>query len=190
MIASYTATPINEVQAKTQVSLKPSHVETLLWKKHTLETSDKAPLVAHLLNVKKTNNIQLPLIENIEDEEDPLLSNEEKALLARLVHAEAKGEPYLGKVAVATVVLNRVEHAQFPDTLEEVVYQKNAFEPVSNGSIHEPANKEAHQAVEEALDDREKNNKFLYFYNPKTATSEWIFTRQVVKMIGNHAFAI
>ncbi|WP_404323982.1 cell wall hydrolase [Cytobacillus firmus] len=118
------------------------------------------------------------------------IKEEEKKLLARLVQAEAKGEPFEGKVAVADVVLNRVEHEQFPDTVKDVIYQKNAFEPVQNGSINEPASNEAVQAVETALIDKEQNEEFLYFYNPETATSQWIFSREVVKKIGNHAFAI
>ncbi|MCS0671488.1 cell wall hydrolase [Cytobacillus firmus] len=118
------------------------------------------------------------------------IKEEEKKLLARLVQAEAEGEPFEGKVAVADVVLNRVEHEQFPDTVKDVIYQKNAFEPVQNGSINEPASNEAVQAVETALVDKEQNEELLYFYNPETATSHWIFSRQVVKKIGNHAFAI
>ncbi|AND39654.1 cell wall hydrolase [Cytobacillus oceanisediminis] len=118
------------------------------------------------------------------------IKEEEKKLLARLVQAEAKGEPFEGKVAVADVVLNRVEHEQFPDTVKDVIYQKNAFEPVQNGSINEPASNEAVQAVETALVDKEQNEELLYFYNPETATSQWIFSREVVKKIGNHAFAI
>ena len=118
------------------------------------------------------------------------IKEEEKKLLARLVQAEAEGEPFEGKVAVADVVLNRVEHEQFPDTVKDVIYQKNAFEPVQNGSINEPASNEAVQAVETALIDKEQNEELLYFYNPDTATSQWIFSREVVKKIGNHAFAI
>ncbi|MFT9599125.1 cell wall hydrolase [Mesobacillus sp.] len=117
------------------------------------------------------------------------IKEEEVRLLARLVHAEAKGEPYEGKVAVAEVVLNRVEHEQFPDTVKEVIYQRNAFQPVQNGAINKPAGEEAIKAVEDALEN-ENNIDSLYFYNPETATSQWIFTRDVVKTIGKHAFAI
>lgn len=117
------------------------------------------------------------------------IKEEEVRLLARLVHAEAKGEPYEGKVAVAEVVLNRVEHEQFPDTVKEVIYQRNAFQPVQNGAINKPASEEAVQAVEDALENENKID-CLYFYNPETATSQWIFTRDVVKTIGKHAFAI
>jgi N-acetylmuramoyl-L-alanine amidase len=118
------------------------------------------------------------------------IKEEEKKLLARLVQAEAEGEPFEGKVAVADVVLNRVEHEQFPDTVKDVIYQRNAFEPVQNGSINEPASNEAIKAVEKALIDQEKNEELLYFYNPETATSDWIFSREVIKKIGNHSFAI
>ncbi|MGV2941350.1 cell wall hydrolase [Mesobacillus sp. LC4] len=117
------------------------------------------------------------------------IKEEEVKLLARLVHAEAKGEPYEGKVAVAEVVLNRVENEQFPDSVKEVIYQKNAFQPVQNGAINKPAGEEAIKAVEDALENENKIDS-LYFYNPDTATSQWIFTRDVVKTIGKHAFAI
>lgn len=122
--------------------------------------------------------------------EEQEMTKAEKNLLARLVHAEAKGEPYAGKVAVADVVLNRVEEQGFPDTLEEVIYQKNAFEPVQNGSINQSADHDSNKAVEEALENNKENENLLYFYNPETATSDWILTRQVVKTIGNHAFSI
>lgn len=126
------------------------------------------------------------------DNESVQISSKDKKLLARLVHAEAKGESFAGKVAVAEVVLNRVENEEFPDTVKEVIYEKNAFEPVQNGSINESADKESHQAVEEALEmeKEESDVELLYFYNPETATSDWIFSRKVVKKIGNHAFAI
>ncbi|MEK5379922.1 cell wall hydrolase [Niallia sp. FSL W8-0635] len=123
-------------------------------------------------------------------DESAKLTNNEKNLLARLVHAEAKGEPYAGKVAVADVVLNRVENKQFPDSVESVIYQKNAFQPVQNGSIQKKADKESRKAVEEALENGKENEELLYFYNPDTATSDWIFSRKVVKEIGNHAFSI
>jgi N-acetylmuramoyl-L-alanine amidase len=122
------------------------------------------------------------------------ISASEKNLLARLVHAEAKGEPYAGKVAVATVVLNRVDHPDFPDTIRDVIYERSsgghyAFTPVQNGTINEPADRESYRAVEEALAFRGLGNGSLYFYNPKTAKSKWVSTRQVTVVIGNHVFA-
>ncbi|MDR0137003.1 cell wall hydrolase [Metabacillus idriensis] len=121
------------------------------------------------------------------------ISDEDKDLLARIVHAEAKGEPYAGKVAVATVVLNRVKDDRFPDTIKDVIYQKQsgiyAFSPVENGSINEPADDEAKEAVQEALAYEGMGNDSVYFYNPVTAESDWIRTREVTLTIGKHTFA-
>ncbi|PLT35021.1 cell wall hydrolase [Bacillus sp. V5-8f] len=118
------------------------------------------------------------------------LKPSDKELLARLVHAEAKGEPYKGKVAVATVVLNRIKSEQFPDTVRDVIYQKNQFEPVANGSINKPAGKEAKKAVNEAIAIQGKTEKALYFYNPSISDSQWMRQLTVIKVIGNHHFAI
>lgn len=121
------------------------------------------------------------------------LTSAEKDLLARLVNAEAKGEPYAGKVAVASVVLNRVSSNLFPNTIKGVVYQKveghYAFTPVQNGEINKSASAEARKAVNEALAFQGMGNGSLYFYNPKTSTSKWIFSRKVTVTIGNHRFA-
>ncbi|MGM8215365.1 cell wall hydrolase [Bacillaceae bacterium W0354] len=122
------------------------------------------------------------------------ISAYEKDLLARLVHAEAKGEPYAGKVAVATVVLNRVDSKQFPNTIKEVIYEVApggyyAFSPVKNGAINQGADASAYRAVEEALAFRGQGNGSLYFYNPKTAQSTWIKSKRVTVTIGNHRFA-
>lgn len=120
-------------------------------------------------------------------------STADKDLMARLVHAEAKGEPYAGKVAVATVILNRVASADFPDTVKGVVYEvangHYAFTPVQNGEINKPADAESKRAVNEALAFEGQGNGSLFFYNPRTAVSDWIFSRQVNVTIGNHRFA-
>jgi N-acetylmuramoyl-L-alanine amidase len=117
----------------------------------------------------------------------------EKDLIARLVHAEAKGEPYAGKVAVATVILNRVDSLKFPNTVKGVVYQIDgghyAFTPVQNGAINQPADALSKKAVNEALALRGQGKGSLYFYNPKTSTSSWIVSRHVTVTIGNHRFA-
>ncbi|WP_428832405.1 cell wall hydrolase [Caldifermentibacillus hisashii] len=121
------------------------------------------------------------------------LSSSDKDLLARLVTAEAKGEPYAGKVAVATVVLNRVDNPNFPNSVRDVIYQIDngyyAFSPMANGEINKPADAESKRAVQEALAFRGQGNGSLYFYNPKTSTSKWIFSKQVTVKIGNHVFA-
>lgn len=122
------------------------------------------------------------------------ISSSEKDLLSRLVEAEAKGESYEGKVAVAEVVLNRVDSPEFPDTITNVVYEvvgdAYAFSPVQNGEIKKPASDEAKSAVEDALSSSEERlNQAVYFYNPEIASDEWIRSRQVVKKIDNHVFA-
>lgn len=137
-----------------------------------------------------------PVTETPEKElEEPAVSipNEEKDLFVRLVEAEAKGESYEGKVAVATVVLNRVDSPEFPNTvtdvIKEVVGTSYAFSPVQNGEINKPASEEAVRAVDEALTRKDRLNDCIYFYNPDIATDDWIRTRNVVKTIGNHVFA-
>ncbi|MFY9603297.1 MAG: cell wall hydrolase [bacterium] len=112
-------------------------------------------------------------------------------LLARMIHAEAESEPYAGKVAVGAVILNRLEDPRFPDDLNGVLFSPWEFEPVMNNrfwSITPSA--EAYAAAEEALAGWDPTGGALYFYNPVTSTSPWIFSRPVVTQIGNHVFAL
>lgn len=117
------------------------------------------------------------------------VSATEKDLIARLVRAEASGEPYAGKVAVATVVLNRVQSPDFPNTVNGVIYQSGQFTPVSNGEINKTADADSKRAVEEAITYQPYSKGALFFYNPKTATNHWNATRTVVVTIGNHVFS-
>ncbi len=121
------------------------------------------------------------------------ISQADRDLLARLIRAEAEGGPYAGKVAVATVVLNRVDSHLFPNTVRGVIYEvaggSYAFTPVQNGRINRPADTESRRAVEEALAFRGQGAGSLYFYNPRTSTSQWIFSRTTTIQIGNHVFA-
>ena len=111
-------------------------------------------------------------------------------LLAKCVHAEARGEPYVGQVAVAAVILNRVKDAAFPNTISGVVYQPWAFTAVNDGQINLEPNSTAYQAAQDALNGWDPTYGCLYYYNPPTATSKWIFSRQTVVTIGKHVFAI
>lgn len=116
-------------------------------------------------------------------------SEYEKNLLARLVRAEAESEPYEGKVAVAEVVLNRVESQEFPDTIKDVIYAPGQFQPVSNGEINMPADADSINAVNEALTkNRSTGTKPLYFYNPEICTSHWLDDRTTTFVIGHHVF--
>lgn len=137
--------------------------------------------------------IETPELEKESEKPAISISNEEKDLFARLVQAEAKGEPYEGKVAVAIVVLNRVDSPKFPnnvtDVINQVVGNSYAFSPVQNGEINKPASDESKRAVDEALARKDRLNDSIYFYNPDIATDNWIRTRDVVKTIGHHVFA-
>ena len=117
-------------------------------------------------------------------------SSSDLTLLARCVHAEARGEPYTGQVAVAAVVLNRVRSASFPNTIAGVIYQPYAFTAVNDGQINLTPNSTAYKAAQDALNGWDPTYGCLYYYNPRTATSSWIWSRQTVVTIGKHVFAI
>ena len=109
-------------------------------------------------------------------------------LLARLVYAEARGESYTGQVAVASVVLNRMKNSSFPNTLSGVIYQPGAFCVVNNGQINLKPNQTAINAAQDAINGWDPSNGALYYFNPKTATNKWIWSRPVTVTIGNHRF--
>lgn len=111
-------------------------------------------------------------------------------LLARTIHGEARGEPYVGKVAVAAVVLNRVRSPQFPNTAAGVVYQPLAFTAVADGQINLTPNKDSIKAARDALNGWDPTYGCLYYWNPVTATSKWIWSRRVVLKIGKHWFGL
>ena len=115
--------------------------------------------------------------------------SKEVKLLAHLVHGEARGEPYQGQVAVAAVVLNRVNSSKFPNTIAGVIYQPGAFDAVSDGQINlEPTNI-SYKAANDALNGWDPSYGCIYYYNPATATSKWIWSRPIVIKIGKHNFA-
>ncbi len=109
-------------------------------------------------------------------------------LLSRIISAEARGEPYLGQVAVGAVVLNRVSHPSFPNTVAGVIYQKGAFSAITDGQFDEPISDEARRAARDALNGVNPVSDAIYYYNPKRATNEWIRSRPVTTTIGLHVF--
>ena len=111
-------------------------------------------------------------------------------VLARLVNGEARGEPYIGQVAVAAVVLNRVKSPAFPNTISGVVFQTGAFDAVWDGQFDLEPTANAVRAARDAMNGWDPTGGCLYYYNPSTATNSWIWTRQVQLSIGKHAFAI
>ncbi len=115
-------------------------------------------------------------------------TNNNTDLLARLIHGEARGEPYEGMVAVGAVVLNRVEDSRFPNTIAGVIYQKGAFDVVTDGQINLVPSDTAYKAARDALNGWDPSYGCIYYYNPATATSKWIWSRPLVVKIGNHNF--
>lgn len=114
----------------------------------------------------------------------------EVELLARLIHGEARGEPYVGMVAVGAVVLNRVKSSRFPNTMAGVIYQSGAFDAVSDGQINLAPSEQSRRAARDAMNGWDPTGGCLYYYNPATATSSWIWSREVRLTIGDHSFAI
>lgn len=116
-------------------------------------------------------------------------SDDDLYWLSRIVSAEASGEPEVGQIAVANVVLNRVASNRFPDTIKGVIFAKGQFSPVSNGSLHKEPTKEAIESAKRALEgERIVSDDVLYFYEAKTATSKWSKSRKIAERIGRHTF--
>lgn len=168
---------------------------------HTLETTATEPITpdAPFPAIYFEDPTYIPLKFSINTQEteeeaekpEPIhqYTDAELNLLARLVRAEAQGESIEGKIAVACVVLNRVESPQYPKKIRDVIYQRRQFQPVANGAINKPADEDSIKAVKAALSDsRHLVGNSLFFYNPKIATSRWLDTRPTTVVIGNHVF--
>ena len=110
------------------------------------------------------------------------------ALLAKVISAEARGEPYSGQVAVGAVILNRVEHPSFPNSISGVVYQPGAFTCMVDGQIDQPVADSAYRAAQDAINGVDPSGGAIYYFNPSTATSSWIWSRPLITVIGKHRF--
>ena len=117
-------------------------------------------------------------------------SSSDTYLLAKCIYAEARGEPYTGQVAVGAVILNRVRSSKFPNSISGVIYQPYAFTCVSDGQINLTPDASAKKAAQDAMNGWDPTNGCLYYYNPSTATSSWIWSRTVMLSIGKHNFAL
>lgn len=115
-------------------------------------------------------------------------SSSDYQLLARLISAEARGEPYQGQVAVGAVVLNRIEHPSFPNSMSGVIYQKGAFSCIDDGQFNVAVADSAYSAARDALNGLDPSGGAIYYFNPSTATSSWIWSRPLIKVIGKHRF--
>lgn len=111
-------------------------------------------------------------------------------LLARIISAEARGEPYAGQVAVGAVILNRIEHPSFPDTLSGVIFQDGAFTAVVDGQFNEPVAASAYNAARDALNGWDPTGGCIYYYNPKKTSNKFMWSRETVTVIGDHRFCI
>ncbi|MDD4510876.1 MAG: spore cortex-lytic enzyme [Oscillospiraceae bacterium] len=109
-------------------------------------------------------------------------------LLAKVISAEARGEPYSGQVAVGAVILNRIKHPSFPSSLSGVVYQPGAFTCMADGQINQPIADSAYRAAKDAMNGSDPSGGSIYYFNPATATSAWIWSRPLITIIGKHRF--
>lgn len=111
-------------------------------------------------------------------------------LLARAINGEARGESYEGQVAVGAVILNRVKHPSFPNTIAGVIYEPGAFTAVSDGQINHPIdeNSTVYKAARDAMNGWDPTNGCIYYFNPNTATNKWIWSKPIIKTIGKHNF--
>ena len=144
------------------------------------------------INIDTTNRGEISRLEINKEEIDKEVisfSNEELYLLSKLITGEARGESYEGQLAVAAVVINRVQDPRFPKTIKDVIYQPRAFSAVSDGQINLTPTKTSIQAAKEALEGQDPTKGAVFYWNPDIATCSWIKTLEPHERIGNHVFA-
>jgi spore germination cell wall hydrolase CwlJ-like protein len=160
-----------------------------------MATHSVAVSVRPALTASKTGDTALEPVEHTaktlnDDQQSYRPSAEEIDLLTRAVYSEARGEQFQGQVAIAAVIINRVEDSDFPDSISGVIFEPQAFTAVSDGQFWLEPDRNAYRAVEEALEGKDPSGGALYYYNTATATSPWIFSRRTITRIGNHVFAL
>ncbi len=117
-------------------------------------------------------------------------SSNDVTILAKMIHGEARGEPYIGQVAVGAVIMNRVKHKNFPNTIYGVCFQPGAFDAVRDGQYYQNPSPTAIRAARDAINGYDPTGGALYYWNPATATSRWIWSRKIITQIGKHVFGI
>ncbi|BBH20809.1 spore cortex-lytic enzyme [Paenibacillus baekrokdamisoli] len=169
------------VGAKTKLKLWEA---TKTWRPSTAETPSPSTGNAGKQPNKETTSTNL-------DKSSKLgLSANDLKLMANAVYGESRGEPFVGQVAVAAVILNRLKSPSFPNTISGVIFQPGAFTAVADGQIWLTPNENAKKAVQEALNGVDPSGGCIYYFNPDTATSKWIWSRPQVKTIGKHIFCM
>lgn len=185
---------INNLKLSNSFNAQTKNIKTTDSKIHNFMMKELNNDSFSLMNysVKQKNICKQKEQDNIEDINQKQvinLTDEQLNLLSKLIAAEARGESYEGQVAVAAVVLNRVQDERFPDSIEGVIYQKNAFSVVKNGYIYENATEESYKAAKDALYGNDPTNNAIYFWNPDISTCNWMNTLDPHLRIGNHVFA-
>lgn len=151
---------------------------------------EQVPSVEAAEEKEKKDEAEVKAVAGEKVEMEVAVTEEEYDLLARAVYSEARGEPFQGQVAIAAVILNRVEHGNFPDTINAVIFQPFAFTAVQDGQFWLTPDSTAYAAVEKALAGNDPSGGAIFYYNPATASNQWIRSRQVITAIGKHVFAI
>lgn len=171
------------VGAKTKLKL---YNATKAWKptEPSTNTASKKTNKTNTANTEKNNTAELTTGNTMG------LSENDLKIMANAVYGEARGEPFEGQVAVAAVILNRVKSPSFPKTPSGVIFQPGAFTAVADGQIYLEPNEQARKAVQQALNGWDPSGGCIYYFNPKTATSKWIWSRPQVKTIGEHIFCM
>ena len=143
-----------------------------------------------IVGTKTLKALGMSLSGNSSSSNSSSYSDADVQLLARLIYGEARGESYVGQVAVGAVVMNRIKSSSFPNTMSGVIYQRYAFTAVDDGQINLTPDATAKKAAQDAMNGWDPTYGAIYYYNPVTATSSWIFSRKTTVTIGNHVFAI
>ncbi len=178
----------HHVEAKTMIKAGTSvFEEEMTVPEYVLPEPDTKQDVALLLNlpVKHMNDVKQVTKDQLSVTK---YSVEEIEMLAKLINGEARGESFEGKVAVAAVTVNRVSSSEFPNSIEEVIFQSGAYTAVSDGQYDRKPGKDAYKAVYTALIGEDPSSGALFYYNPETATDNWIRSRHIIKEIGKHVF--
>ncbi|MBP1930061.1 cell wall hydrolase [Ammoniphilus resinae] len=171
------------VQKKIQAE-KITHVEKVLKPKKKVQVAKKNPSPKKQVKLPSRSAAQINRSYTLRD----------LNWLSKIIHAEAKGEPFKGKVAVGAVIINRTENKQFPNQIYDVIHQSRngryQFQPVANGAINDQPDQESIAAAKQALSGSDPTNGAIYFYNPKISRSHWMDRLQRTARIGNHVFAV
>ncbi|MDY5211062.1 cell wall hydrolase [Intestinibacter sp.] len=190
-ISAYEGTDVNLISV-TNLLKKTQDVKSKKINLCNLKIDKEGHTNLCVQDVATSDNKSINKNEDVAEEETQAvmsLSDEQLNLLSKLVAAEARGESYEGQVAVAAVVLNRVKDSRFPDSIEGVIYQKNAFSVVRDGYIDAQPTEESYKAAKDALYGSDPTNDAIYFWNPDISTCNWINTLNPHLRIGNHVFA-